>query len=202
MKPIGYLIQDKFSRKGERGEYYNYILAANGLFVQASNLLIDACVPIHSCEIRGLVPDKKMNESEFTESAGLLPWVILKHGKIPWLHLELILNCFKEYGNTELYIAVLWAQEEQAYEIVIPGQNSNCSSVQYQCLNNVVLEIHSHPNMPAEFTSKDDDDEQGLKIYGVASVINGHIVDVKYRVGIYGYYYTLPSRYLKCAIFE
>jgi hypothetical protein len=54
--PVGYLLKRHDGLAGDRGLYYNYILAANGLFIEAENSLIAARVPVAECEIRGLAP--------------------------------------------------------------------------------------------------------------------------------------------------
>ena len=49
MKMVGYLVNHPDGLVGERGAYYNYILASNGLFIEAESPLIDARVPVTEC---------------------------------------------------------------------------------------------------------------------------------------------------------
>ena len=68
-KPVGYLTKYPDGVAGDRGLYYNYILAANGLFIEAESPFITARVPVAYCEIRGL--------------GKLEPRVSLTYGSIP-----------------------------------------------------------------------------------------------------------------------
>ncbi|KKK84126.1 hypothetical protein LCGC14_2786470, partial [marine sediment metagenome] len=46
MKPVGYLINEKSGLRGERGEYYDYVVAGNGVFIEAEGDLMAARIPI------------------------------------------------------------------------------------------------------------------------------------------------------------
>ena len=56
MNPVGYLIKRPDGLEGERGVYYDYVLASNGIFIEAEGKLIAARVPVAECEVRGLAP--------------------------------------------------------------------------------------------------------------------------------------------------
>ncbi|GAJ14050.1 unnamed protein product, partial [marine sediment metagenome] len=56
MKPVGYLFNRREGLDGEQGLYYNYIMASNGLFIEAENKLMEVRIPIAYCDIRGLEP--------------------------------------------------------------------------------------------------------------------------------------------------
>jgi len=51
----------------------------------------------------------------------------------------------------------------------------------------VVLDLHSHGQMRAGFSAQDDEDDLGLKLYGVVGSLDTVPV-VKFRVGVYGYF--------------
>ncbi|GAJ12486.1 unnamed protein product, partial [marine sediment metagenome] len=59
MKNVGYMTNHLDGLSGEKGLYYNYILASNGLFIEAENPSIAARVLVAECEIRGLAPMEK-----------------------------------------------------------------------------------------------------------------------------------------------
>src|SRR4030042_2725473 len=146
MKDVGYLVYRPDGIRGERGFYYNYILASNGLFVEAENPLVSAKVLIADCEIRGLAPLKED--------------IVLTYGSIPQRFFDLALSTFLAYPENEYYASVIG---DKGYHFYVPVQDRNEGSVIYQVSNSVVLDIHSHNVMAAGFSSQDDRDEQGLK---------------------------------------
>ena len=69
-------------------------------------------------------------------------------------------------------------------------QDKSAGSVVYEVGTSVVLEMHSHGHMGAWFSSTDDVDETGLKLYGVIGKLNATPI-VKLRIGVYGYFREL-----------
>lgn len=176
MNTVGYLCNRPEGLVGERGIYYNYVLSSNGLFIEAENKLIAARIPIADCEIRGLAP----LETKF----------ILTYGSIPQRFFDLSLNMFLADPTREHYAAVVG---KAGYHFYIPVQDKEGGNVNYEVGDYVVLELHSHAHMSAFFSTKDNDDEKGLKVYGVVGKLGG-IPVVKLRLGIYGYYLSLSWR--------
>ena len=170
---VGYLVNHPDGLVGERGLYYNYILASNGLFIEAESPLIDARVPVAECEVRGLAPMKTR--------------VSLTYGSIPQHFFDLALDTFLADPVNEHYVAVT---ASAGYHFYVPVQDRNAGSVVYETGASVVLDLHSHGHMRAFFSGQDDRDEKGLKLYGVIGNLNATPV-VKLRVGVYGYFKSL-----------
>ena len=173
MKMVGYLVNHQDGLSGERGLYYNYILASNGIFIEAEGPLITARVPVAECEIRGLAPIK--------------PRVSLTYGSIPQRFFDLALDSFLADPDKEHYAAVTGSA---GYHFYVPVQDRNGGSVVYEVGESVVLDLHSHGHMGARFSGQDDKDEQGLKLSVVVGKLNATPV-VKLRVGVYGYFKSL-----------
>ncbi len=173
MNLVGYLRKYPDKLVGERGQYYTYIVAANGVFVEASGPLISARVPIADCPIRGLAPAAAM--------------VKLTYGSIPQRFWDLALDAFMAQPDQERYVAITGAA---GYAFQVPEQEVTDSRVTYQNSDNVVLDLHSHAHMPAFFSPQDDTDEVGLRLYGVVGRLNAAPV-VKLRVGVFGYFMSL-----------
>ncbi len=173
MKMVGYLVNHPDGLVGERGAYYNYILASNGLFIEAESPLIAARVPVTECEVRGLAPMKTR--------------VSLTYGSIPQHFFDLALDTFLADPVNEHYVAVT---ASAGYHFYVPVQDRNTGSVVYEVGKSVILDLHSHGHMHASFSGQDDRDEKGLKLYGVIGNLNATPV-VKFRVGIYGYFKNL-----------
>lgn len=177
MKPVGYLINKDGALEGERGLFYDYILARDGLYIHACNPHIDATVLVTSAEVRGLSPLEEK--------------VALLHGKMPWKLYDLAYSHFVMDPNRERYAAIVW---EDSYHLKIPEQTREQRSVRYFTESNVVLDIHSHGMMDAWFSTQDNHDEQALRLYMVIGKVNMLIPEIEMRIGVYGYFTLIETR--------
>ena len=177
MKPVGYLINEKSGLRGERGEYYDYVVAGNGVFIEAEGDLMAARIPISRMAIRGL--------------AELTPKVVLRHGPIPVVLLHRAISEMMLDPGNELYAALSWGP--LGYELRFPAQLGEASSVNYAIPESrILLDLHSHGALKAFFSSTDDADEQALRIYGVVGNLPGQ-ARLKLRVGVYGYFMMVDT---------
>jgi len=172
MMPVGYLINRRDGLQGDRGEYYDYVLGGNGLFIEARSPLLSVRVPITTAEVRGLDT--------------IEPKLQLAHGRIPNHLWQLALNLLLLNAHQETYLAVTWEGE---YRLHVPHQEQGDMKVQYSTLQNTVFDLHSHTTK-AFFSGADDRDEQGLRVYGVVGRLTGR-TEVLLRVGAYGYFSLL-----------
>ena len=176
-KPVGYLTNPLTGTEGEPGVFYDYVLAAGGVYLKAKNAHLAATVCIAPGEIRGLAPLK--------EDLRLL------HGEIPLYLLNLALSVLIAKPDIEQYLAIIW---EGAYELKIPPQQATAISVTYETLPDTVLEIHSHTGgVPAHFSPIDDRDELGFGLYAVVAGLRDLCPTAELRLGIYGYFLTLSQ---------
>ncbi len=176
MRPVGYILHCPDGPQGERGQFYTYVLAGNGLCIEAEGPLLSARIPIMACEVRGLAP--------------LESRVALTYGSIPQRFWDLALSAFMADPDQERYVAVI---VDGGYNFYIPAQERRSASVTYDAAANVVLDLHSHGKMRAFFSGQDDKDEQGLRLYGVVGTVRTDPV-VKFRVGVYGYFMEVNWR--------
>ncbi|GAH85370.1 unnamed protein product, partial [marine sediment metagenome] len=168
--PVGYLMNHPGGISGERGIYYDYIFASNGIFIEAEGPLISARILVAECEIRGLAPIETK--------------ISLTYGSIPQRFFDLALNLFLADSSSEHYVAITGAA---GYHFYIPVQDKSAGGVTYEVGASVVLEMHSHGHMGARFSSTDNVDETGLKLYGVVGKLNATPI-VKLKIGVYGYF--------------
>lgn len=175
-KQVGYLTNYQDGLSGERGFFYDYIFASNGLFIEAESPRITARIRIADVEIRGLAPIETK--------------VSLLYGSIPQRFFDLALDLFLTDIGTEHYAAVT---ADAGYHFYIPVQDKAAASVVYQTGTNVVLEMHSHGQMGARFSPTDNTDEAGMKIYCVIGRLDATPI-LKLRVGVYGYFQKLSWR--------
>ena len=176
-RPVGYLINSSAGIEGKQGVFYNYILAAGGVYLRAQNQFLTATIYIAPCEIRGLAPLKEDIE--------------LLHGKIPLYLLNLALSVLIVKPDIEQYLAITW---ENGYRIKTPSQQATAVSVTYETLPDTILEIHSHTSgVPAHFSPIDDHDEQGFGLYAVVADMGNLFPTIEIRLGIYGYFLQLSQ---------
>ena len=158
---------------GIRGIYYDYVWAGNGLFVQSQNELIAARVIHHEGITKGLQPIGEKLE--------------LKTGRLPASQFELILGWMMAEPEKERFFAV--AKDEERYKIITPVQEGTGSRVTYDRPSEQLLaEFHSHGHHGAFFSTTDDADEQGFRIYGVLGKTNTPQPKLALRVGVYGHF--------------
>lgn len=176
-KPAGYLIETRGLREGIPGVFYNYVLAANGLFIQAQNEHLAGSVCIAPAEVRGLDP--------------LQEYVQMRHGKIPMHFLSLALSVLCIKPDIEQYVAVTW---HGSYHLAIPTQSQTAGSVTYETLPGTVLDIHSHvAGVPARFSGTDNYDDQGFCLYAVVGDLQNLFPTMELRLGVYGYFMPLKK---------
>ncbi len=170
----GYLINTKHGIEGEPGLGYNYIMAHNGVFIQADGQLLAARIPMVDCNIRGL--------------ASLDSYVTLKHGKIPQSLFDLALNKAIAEKEKEIYFAITW---KDGYHLFLTPQERQPDHVKYDALPDTLLDIHSHgATLGAFFSGEDNADDQGFRISCVLGKLSGLPV-IKIRIGVYGYFCDL-----------
>jgi hypothetical protein len=177
LKPVAYLINTKDGLQGEPGIFYSYIMASNGLFIRSKNDFLSVTVCLALQEIRGLAP--------------LQEEIWFLHGK-PSLHLlELALSVLCMTPDCEKYIAIVWEGEYKLKETTLEAGPGH---VNYENLDNAVIDIHSHTgDMPAKFSIIDDHDEKGFRLYVVVAGLRTLFPTVTIRLGIYGYYLDLEK---------
>ncbi len=172
-KQVGYLTNYSTGLEGERGIFFNYILAGNGLFIEASNKSLSARIPVSDCPVRGLAP--------------LQPRITLTYGSIPQRFFDLALDTFLAAPDKENYVGVT---ADAGYNFYVPGQQQEKAKVVYDVGSSVILDIHSHGTMHAFFSGQDDKDETGFQLYAVVGDLR-KVPVVLIRVGVYGYFYYL-----------
>lgn len=171
---IGYLLSTSSGITGERGQAYDYILAANGLFLEAENQFIKARIRIGDFRVRGLTELNRQLE--------------LKHGMIPSYFPALMLSRMKAQPDREVYLALIWSYTTSEYLLLDPPQHGGAAQVRYDVMPNTVLDAHSHGSMSARFSHTDDNDDQGFRISIVIGRLDQPPAQMSLRIGIYGYH--------------
>ena len=170
--PVGYLVNHPAGLAGAHGIGYDYVLGSGGVYVQSESAHLTARVLVAPADVRGLAPvAEKMK---------------LTHGPIPAGLFELGLRWFRDDSDTERLFAVRW--DGRSYRLVVPPQLGTATRLAYVPPAGVVAEFHSHGSSRAFFSSTDDRDEQGFRIYGVAGRLDSPRPELSLRVGVYGHF--------------
>jgi len=177
MNPAGYMTNTKNGLQGEHGFIYDYVLAENGLFLDASSPLLEARECIAPVAVRGLAPLEEK--------------IVLPKGKIPGYFYDLALSIFYTDINRECYLAITW---DGAYHLQKPEQERKEETVKYRVLPSTVMDIHSHGSMPAFSSGIDNHDEQGFRLSMVVGKLNEAAPEVGVRLSVYGYYMSLDLK--------
>jgi len=171
--PVGYLVKRLDGLYGERGLYYDYILSGNGVWIEAEGNLLAARVPVVHGQIRGLAPVE--------------PVVVLRYGLIPQHLFDLALSVMLADITKERYVGVSW---NDGYHIYTPEQEGTGGGVEYAVGDSIVLDLHSHGAMTPWFSTTDNKDEQGFKLFGVCGKLDKH-PEIRLRVGVFGYHHPV-----------
>ena len=160
---------------------YEFIMAGNGVFVRARRCGLEAMIPVSTCEIRGLKAVK--------------PYVRLEAGKIPLICTQTILAEFQsDLPNESLF----WVRlEDKKWKVIKPRQIADENSVHPvdpfdPAGATALLDVHSHNTMEPFFSTDDDKDETGFRIFAVFGLLDTQPC-VMARVGIYGYCWSLDA---------
>lgn len=170
---------------------YEYVLAANGVFVRAVRAGLYACIPVaHTARssVRGLA------EIETTV-------VLTSTARFPRDLMHAILDYARARSPLEnLTWAEVAGDQWRAWE---PFQLRTSASVRpvdpFDPIGaRALLDLHSHHEMDAFFSTQDDRDESStFRLYGVLGKVST-APEIILRVGIYGHFYDLdPGDYLE-----
>lgn len=183
------LAKHHFMREGiltvgaEPKALFEYIVASNGIFLYAGNEVFSATIPIVSItektrQIRGLQT--------------VWPQIRLPNGtRVPADLLKRMVSLSRRAMPNEILFHLTWQANE--WVLITPAQRTGpTSATPLEDNIYVPIEIHSHNSMASVFSSTDDRDETGLRIYGVLGRVDKQVVEFRLRISIYGHYSVLP----------
>jgi PRTRC genetic system protein A len=158
-----------------------FVIAGNGVFVRARRNELEAMIPVSRCEIRGL--------------QDVRPYVRMEAGRVPLALTQAILEEFQQDMPNE---SLIWVKLDNGkWKVVKPSQMQEEESV--RPMNpfdregaTAFLDVHSHNSMEPYFSTDDDRDENGFRLYAVFGLLDSTPC-VAARVGIYGYFWRLDA---------
>lgn len=198
---------------------FDYVVASNATFARGRRPGIEVCMPVGFSFINARRASSE--GSSITSMSGLAPlFAYLQWGypKVPEYIFTSMLTgaqARSAYEPKEMLFHLSWSGSGR-WQLEIPQQTATDQSVvpietgAGTSTERAIIEVHSHHDMPADFSAQDDIDEsQGFRIYAVI----GRIFDkpeIRTRVGLFGHFlewpsgevFELPERLKDCVQFQ
>ncbi len=129
------------------------------------------------------------------------PFFIPKLPKIPSILFEEIIGLFKHYAkkNLEVMVLIYWDRIFKEYVVFVPEQEISTSMINTEIpivdetRYLLYMDIHSHHNMKAKFSSIDDKDEKATMLYTVIGNLDKEKYSISVRASNGGTYLNLNS---------
>jgi PRTRC genetic system protein A len=178
---ITYYVHRSDSLPPNNAHLYQYILAGNGLFLRAGTPWWEVMMPLLRYPVRGLLPV----QPAFRLLIGRLPESLLAAAY------QSALTAREKNGVFREALYSFHVQDKQV-RLMRPRQVATPMSVTSAGLDDptILIELHSHGNIPAFWSSTDDHDEQGIRLYGVMGQLDS-MPEIKFRVGVCGHWKPL-----------
>jgi PRTRC genetic system protein A len=160
---------------------YAYIMAGNGVFLYARRDDLEVLIPVSRATIAGL--------------PALEPFVNIP--RVPAILMHDILHESEEILPNEILFWFNFDRDRQDWNVVAPRQICRPSSVFPVDKSDpfgikALIDLHSHALMEPFFSTTDNKDEQGFRIFAVIGKVNEQ-PEIRVRVGVYGNYWNIPA---------
>lgn len=171
------------------GLAFDYILAADGLFVATEGDLLAVRLPVAFCRLRG------------DRIAPVGTACALRRGRLPRSVWAACLAHAEDAARAGREVAVFVTHRPDGgasgrYRVIRPPQTVTATRAEYDepALapgETVLLSFHSHHAMRAYFSPTDDGDERQLRLYAVVGRLGTPSPEVTLRVGFNGHWLPL-----------
>ena len=179
------------------GQLYDYLFTGEGIYVRALRPGLSVLLRIHDCELRGLAPLGEVFPPPIGDP------VDFQFPRVPAAYLQKMLErsieaCVENESPIEALFHLLWNEEAGRWQLNKPAQDATPPSVRPiddgagSSYAEALIELHSHHGMTAFFSSADDADEQGFRIYAVIGEIFTE-PKIRVRVGCFGHFQEIPA---------
>jgi len=192
MNLVNYITATERAVPPIQAQMYEYVTAANGVFVRGQREGLEVMLPVTQAPrvpIRGLVCVE--------------PYVHLSCPRVPSYRLA----SMHEYSrwmkdacaNPIEVLFYLHNDDSGIWHTVVPQQKATEMSVvstdKPELQAQALIEVHSHHRMAPSFSSTDDADETGFRVYTVLGNIFTRPA-IRVRVGLYGYRWEIPASWI------
>ena len=191
MKLVDYVAATAWPLPPIQAAMYEYVVASNGVFVRGQRTGLRVMLPVIASPptpLRGLVPVE--------------PFVQIDHPRIPAELVDEMLEAALAAKDDDLKpVEVLFhlSWDASGARLAMPPQERGVAFVRLigptPSYETAVVEVHSHHGMAACFSSTDDADETGFRVFGVLGEIYTQPT-LRVRVGLYGHYWEIPATWV------
>lgn len=173
----------------ESGKNIHNAIFANGIFQQRKSPIGTFVIPTELKDFKSLGLTKEC-ETSFTPDHSEIP-------KIPTGLLQQVIVLYRNISKTiksEVYCAIVWNKIKKDFFIHVPKQEVSAATINYTNTPEiysspdlvVVMDIHSHVNMSAFFSSVDLKDETATRYFGVIGKIDNELPEMVVRAASNG----------------
>jgi PRTRC genetic system protein A len=161
---------------------YQFVVAANGLFIRAEDSRMEALVPVALASVHGL---------EIVE-----PYARLKLPRVGPGFLFAVQQSARRHLPDEAMYQFVYEPTRNAigaWRCLMPEAEASAGAVNYKDHPNAIIDLHSHGIGSAYFSEIDDGDEQGLRFYVVIGQVDRDWPQIAVRAGVYGHMWNVPQ---------
>ena len=168
---------------------YEYVLAGNGVFVRGQREGLAATIKVAKCFVRGLAPLQQSFQFNYPRVPASVLTRMLQRSRTSSEG-----RLFKE--PKEILFHLCW--DATIWQLIVPPQSATPTTVQPlgnsldSSYERALIECHSHHWMSPYFSTKDNAEETGFRIFAVL----GHIFtmpSIRVRIGLYGHFLEIPA---------
>lgn len=167
---------------------YEYLFAANGVFIRGIRPGLEVLMPVeYYCQNLQALPTVQ-------------PYIQIYPTRIPKSILlsiwQLSCKACNDRGAVETVFHI--HHEQDRWRLEVPEQEQHTTSCKPLCSDSTssffraTIDLHSHHTMPAFFSSTDDADEGGFRIYAVLGRVNTK-PEIRTRIGLFRHYWEIPA---------
>ena len=199
MKLVDYVAATELPLLPINAAMYEYVMASNGVFVRGQRTGLRVMLPVPRTPLRGVMTGPA------TPLRGLVPvepFVQLDHPCVPAELVDEMLEAAlaakdDELKPVEALFHLTWDAGGSRLQVPPQERSIMCVKPVGHALSheNAVVEVHSHHGMAAHFSSTDDADEVGFRVYAVLGGIYTRPT-LRVRVGLYGHYWEIPATWV------
>ncbi|MCW6053250.1 hypothetical protein K4039_25065 [Lyngbya sp. CCAP 1446/10] len=171
------------------GVFCEYVTAYNGVFVRSVRPGLEAMIPVANSTpntIKGLPP--------------IEPYLHLDTRLVPSeLLLSILTKAVFTKDSSDNLTEILFhlsLDSSNQWQLTIPLQlttRTTCQPLDNSSYSTALIECHSHAELPAFFSSTDDADERGFRLYAVLGKVNTLTPEILVRIGIFGHYSLIKA---------
>ena len=175
----------------DEGHLYNYLLAGNGLFLQAQRRELSALVRIAPAHVRGLAPLRSRLRVRFPR----VPAPLVRE------MVHVAAEAARE-GSGGLEVLFYLAFQAGRWQLFQPAQEQTHSSVQLapdaerEAILDALIDVHSHPFPMRGFSGTDDQSDGGAFRFAVLIADPAGAPSLHARLCVYGAFLEVPPSLL------